>query len=254
MSKQIRVISDADWEVLKRIVSANQNLQQSSQRPLTNNQFRDGDDSMSPEVYIALPPDSGIPGLDSAASGSGSDNPPTEGDRPGSAICSIYRIINGELRPIPGLTKRVYNLSETAIESDWITVHREKTGIWLASVGGGSSSSVEIVRFRIKDFDNPPEFASENNPCSATAYVLSRPPGVSQVTGEIDGMIIVQDRTGCKLNAPYEDLLDQAGYAVYLTADVDPTTGIVDGPCPGMPTSGWEIIDICCKQDRCDQL
>lgn len=146
MSKQIRVVSDADWEVLKRLVAANKDMLQSSQRPLTNNQFRDGDDSMSPEVYIALPPDSGIPGLDSAASGSGSDNPPTEGDRPGSAICSIYRIINGELRPIPGLTKRVYNLSETAIESDWITVHREKTGIWLASVGGGSSAAEVVIK------------------------------------------------------------------------------------------------------------
>lgn len=146
MSKQIRVISDADWEVLKRLVAANQNLLQSSQRPLTNNQFRDGDDSMAPEVYIALVPAAGIPGLDSATSGSGSDNPPTEGDRPGSASCNIYKIIDGQLRPIPGLTRTVYNLSESTIDSDWITVQREKFGTWLASVGGGGSSSEVIIK------------------------------------------------------------------------------------------------------------
>lgn len=156
MAKQIRVISDSDWEVLKRIVAANQNLQQSPpQRPRSTGQYLDGDDSMSPEVYIALPPAGGIPALGRTTSagtgtGSGTSTSPQEWDTPGSATCGIYQIILDSER-IPNLIKVqgpdrvVYNLSASALPEDWLTVHRDKFGKWLAATSGSGCESQNTI-------------------------------------------------------------------------------------------------------------
>lgn len=144
MAIQVRVISDDDWNVLKRIVEANRNiLQNTPNRPSTNSQNQDGDDSMAPEVYIALPPSGGIPGLASAASGSGTDNPPTEGDQPGTAICNVYRVAGGKLKLVPGLTKTVHNLSESEIDQDWILIERDKFGTWCPTSSSLSPLSIK---------------------------------------------------------------------------------------------------------------
>lgn len=149
MTKQIRVISDDDWNVLKRIVSLNQNLQQTPlQRPSSMGQFLDGDDSMAPEVYIALPPFGGIPGLTSVAAGTSSDNPPTEGDRPGSALCTICKIVDGALIEVTGLSRTVYNISEADITQDWIVIERDKFGNWVP-VSFTASTSVNIKRGKL---------------------------------------------------------------------------------------------------------
>ena len=97
--------------------------------------------SFAPDVYIALPPSGGIPALTRAAGTSAGD-----GDKPGSAICNIYRIdytVDPEvLEPVDGLDATVFNLSTTAVDEDWIEVKRTKFGIWLAATS--SSSSLEI--------------------------------------------------------------------------------------------------------------
>lgn len=151
MTKQIRVISDSDWEVLKRVVAANQNLQQTpANRPTDNSQFRDGDDSMSPEVYIALPPSGGIPALtyaDVSGSGTATGSPGT-GDAPGSAVCSIFRISNDLLVPVPGLIRRVYNLSSTEITDSWVTVYRTKFGAWVCGVSGGGGCASQNTKIQ----------------------------------------------------------------------------------------------------------
>lgn len=149
MAKQLRVISDEDWMVLKKLVEQNRNtLQNPANRPSSIGQYLAGDDSMAPEVYIALPPSGGIPALDSITAGTSSDNPPAEGDRPGHAVCTIYQIVNGELKLMSGLTKTVYNLSESEIAQDWILIQRDKGGRWVA-VQGGSGASTNIKRGKL---------------------------------------------------------------------------------------------------------
>lgn len=239
MAKQLRVISDDDWEILKRLVESNRNLLQSPiTRPTANGQYLDGDDSMAPEVYIALPPADGIPGLDSVATGTGSDNPPTEGDRPGHASCNLYRIIDGELKLMSGISRTVYNLSESTIPQDWILVQRDKAGKWIAVVGG-SSGTANIIRFRI---------VSANNcgTCTATAKVISVMAGGSTVPEEDHyGQVTIIDRVGCVLNEPaVTALVGRKGYAAYMTSREE-------GPCPGLPETGWEIISMCDEESMC---
>ncbi|MES2790105.1 MAG: hypothetical protein V4719_10815 [Planctomycetota bacterium] len=113
--------------------------------------------------------------------------------------------------------------------------------------GGGGGGGAQQIRFSIVD---PLTFT---NPCEALAYVLSRPPGVTSVEEEYGGTVYVQDRVGCFLNAPAEDLIGRGGYATYLTVDPDIDIDFVPGAiCPGMNRSGWEITYLCCPQDRCD--
>lgn len=107
---------------------------------------------------------------------------------------------------------------------------------------GGSTGSggVLTIRFQLVD----PVFCEA---CTASADVISRPPGMSTVPEEVAGRVIVVDRLGCFLNEPSESLVGRVGYATYLT--VDPAHEI--GPCPGLPTTAWEIISLCCYENGC---
>lgn len=233
---QIRVISEEDWAILRKVVELNRNIvQNSTNRP--NTQFLDGDDSMAPEVYIALPPSGGIPALDSITVGTSSDNPPAEGDRPGHAVCNIYQIVDGELKLISGITRTVYNLSESEIAQDWILIQRDKFGRWLPSQGGSGGTGVQTIRFRITDPANC-------ELCTSIAEVISRPYGVSSVEEESGGLVTILDRAGCFLNEPIDSLVGRIGYASYLTSEEE-------GPCPGLPTTGWEIHSLCCAEEAC---
>lgn len=78
-------------------------------------------DLSGPEKYVMLPPSDGIPAV-SVTSG--------EGAAPGSALCSVYRILNGLLSDT-GKTRTVFNLSGTAITQQWIAPERDKYGSWI---------------------------------------------------------------------------------------------------------------------------
>jgi hypothetical protein len=108
-------------------------------RPGTERSWDIAEDHQAPEVYVAKPQDpggtgtgtgdgSGIPGL-TRATGTASY------DEPGVAACDIYKIYdnNGtpELRPIDGLERQVYNVSDAPIPQDWITTYRTKGGAWV---------------------------------------------------------------------------------------------------------------------------
>lgn len=89
----------------------------------------------SQDVYIALVAET----IPAATNNAGDDIPArVEGDKPGSAMCDIYHIINGELK-LMGLQKRVHNLGDDDIESGWISVKKTKSGDWLADTGGGAA-------------------------------------------------------------------------------------------------------------------
>lgn len=80
------------------------------------------------DVYVAKPPSSGIP--------------PRVDTKPGKATCDIYKIDKqDDLVAIPGLTKVVYNLSNTWIQSDYVSVEKLKSGKWVAGVEGGLGST-----------------------------------------------------------------------------------------------------------------
>lgn len=235
MPVQLRVITDEDWNILKKLVEQNRNqLQSPITRPTANSQFMDGDDSMAPEVYIALPPADGIPGLDSITVGSGTDNPPAEGDRPGHAECNIYRIVDGELKLVSGLTRTVYNLSESTIEQDWILIERDKFGTWVPVVGSrGGSSEGTIIRFTI---------VSAGDCGGWLVSIDARPCGVGTLPGEHDGYLIAYAVLTC-----LEPAVGMTGYAQYMTGESIYCEGTGTGS--GDPESSscrWEITSLCC--------
>jgi len=116
----------------KRIVQQGLNVLRSIRRE--RKASRQKHKFQSPDIYIALPPGGGIPGLTEAA-GTGAD------DTPGSATCTIHRIDStGDIEAYPNaLDKTVYNLSREAIpktyngvDQNWILVVRSKQGKWIA--------------------------------------------------------------------------------------------------------------------------
>lgn len=86
----------------------------------------------SPSVYVAWPPENGIPALTVV----GDVGPDGGRDQPGSAECDIYRIDNlastPDLQAVSDLTKVVYNLTESDIPRRWIAVQRTAFGQWVA--------------------------------------------------------------------------------------------------------------------------
>ena len=109
-----------------------------SQRPPHAHPTPEDHHHLSPEVYVARPakdPDTGDPGSIPALE-TGTSN-----DFPGCWPCDIYQIVlssdedhDWELQAITNLNFPVYNLTKTAISSDWILVVRDKGGSWIAAV------------------------------------------------------------------------------------------------------------------------
>lgn len=96
----------------------------------------------TPEVYLAMTPAGGIPGLVTSP-GTGS----LEHVTAGSADCEMWRLQlwNNELSPL-GFKKTVWNTSATAIAgATLILVVRDKFGAWVASQPGGGTFSYEVT-------------------------------------------------------------------------------------------------------------
>jgi len=118
---------EADQRILKEVVrqfrAGIRNPQQQNVPPT--------DDPQAPETYIALPPLQGI----SALSRVGTADIPQEGDTPGSADCEIYKIkSDGTLEKVSTFTQKVYNLSATGIDQEWVQIARDKFGFWIADI------------------------------------------------------------------------------------------------------------------------
>lgn len=124
---------DVNW--LKWARRRLEGLLQNNPSALLSEVLADSHDQ-APETYIALVPEEGIPACEPAV---GTGGPAFQaGDIPGYADCGIYRITNGALAYTRAI-KRVYNLTGSDITERWITVVRDKFGIWLAQTGGSSS-------------------------------------------------------------------------------------------------------------------
>lgn len=269
-------VSEEDARVLQRLL--NDYYQQSpatKSRPPAEQAFTLGQDHQAPEVYVAKPylavgesagtatgDDAIIPALTEPSSTAAGSYPV-----PGKAKCVIYQVIEDEqhspqLRPICGEANKtecfrwVYNVSPSAISSQYFPVMRDKYGRWLAMVGGGGS---QIIRFALVDVTC--------STCWAEGEVLSRPPGIGSVMHERDfttyiygDPVVVRsvplfDRALCNiLYEPREDLIGRTGYAVLLdgantAAGCEPELGI--GIDIEYTLVRWEILTLCGSWDVC---
>lgn len=104
--------------------------------------------------------------------------------------------------------------------------------------GGGGAN---LVRFRIISADNC-------GTCTATAQVLSIISGGSTVPGRDPdtGYITIYGKVGCELNGDTDAMEFQKGYAAYMTTVDDRYD-----PCPGLPTTCWEIVSLCPYNETC---
>lgn len=86
------------------------------------------------ELYIAIPPSGGIPAME------GED---IEDFDLGYETCPVYKMLfDGTTKKLVVINKQdkiIHNITKSVIPGDKpILVHRDKFGIWIASVGGGS--------------------------------------------------------------------------------------------------------------------
>lgn len=88
-----------------------------------------GEDSQSPETYIAKPVSSTIPAL--------TDNGTTDEATVGEGEVEIYQIVDGVLQAT-GIIKTVHNLSDRAFQRDFLIITREKFGKWIVVTGSVS--------------------------------------------------------------------------------------------------------------------
>lgn len=249
--------SDSDLRLLKNLIALfRDNRFNIPLKSKFDDSFAGEEDHQAPEVYIARPQTAeGIPGLIR-----GTDPDP---DIAGVATCDIYRILlnsmgQAEIVGILELDREVYNLSEDSIGQDWIIVHRDKFGYWLTQPPGTGGSSFLRVRAEILSVDCPDFIPSESDAYlkSAICKVLSRPCGVSRVTGENDdGEILVYDRLGCVFNEAEGDLIGRQLKADYLDSGFLGTGTVIEGT--GTGTFGnqpcqWEADFLCCPPDSCD--
>lgn len=134
----------------------------------------------APEVYVARTPAGGIPALVEQA-GTGI------ADQPGSATCRVYRLLpqagGKRLRPIPGLTKLVYNLSNSPIGAfRWVLVARDKLGDWFVVAiypvpdapfsGGGDTGTGDTGTGTVPAF--PPDFPPGFLVCESSGFWVYR--------------------------------------------------------------------------------
>jgi len=124
-------LTEEDKRIVQKALNALRSIRKERKASNRKHKFQ------SPDIYIALPPGGGIPGLTEAA-GTSTD------DTPGSADCTIYRIdSDGDFEIYEGLEKTVYNITHVTIPAkrgtsdNWIIVIRSKQGKWLAIDAGG---------------------------------------------------------------------------------------------------------------------
>lgn len=209
------VLSSHDIAVLKEVVrSVRERRQNTTNRPYVPTEM-----APAPEVYVALTPAGGIPGLTKAADEFG------EFDQPGYADCDIYRVVTDAGTPtlrLMGITKKILNLSEDEIgENTWQLVKRDKGGQWFADSGSGSSTSTEMEWVRILDIDsfNPASGTGTNQP----DYYLGRVQDFDVNTGEFF------DRSG-SAPSPTGTGTVPLDIAVYMHGGYIPVENDVDEP------------------------
>lgn len=140
------LMNEHDRFVLQQMLNEQKrNVKNTRGRARTENSFVDGVDAQSVDHYIAYV-EGTIPALvgEDVGTGTGSVSGPG-GAMPGSALCRVYKIVNGVLRDA-GFHRRVFNLTAGDISATWITCTKDKFGNWVANLGGPSTILVKITQ------------------------------------------------------------------------------------------------------------
>lgn len=120
MNRELNFFADEDVEVLRSLIAREK--QRPLNAPYRNNPAPNTD--QMPEVHVAK-----TTGLMPAL-----EVHPTGQDEPGSALCTIYRLLEGKLWSLTIPTAVVYNLGSSAIpDGSWILVQRDRFGDWYVS-------------------------------------------------------------------------------------------------------------------------
>lgn len=242
MAKKPKFLSEDDLRILQRVIDRERRQIINAPALTSTERWDQGEDHQAPEVYVALPPSGGIPA---------STVTPISGDVPGSADCTIYQVLiesgTPRLRPITGLTKKVYNITDTAVSRVWTPVSRDKFGRWIALAGGGGGGGPNIIQFQI--------VTADCQSLCAIATVQARNCGDTRVGDEV----LVHDAVGCFLTGSEALLEGLKGYAVEMNgSDQCAGTGTWPSQWTGTgtsesPTAGcsWHIISLCCATESC---
>lgn len=137
MADKMFVLSEQDRRVLLRLIAREKQRSARSFGSARENRPED-EEYPTPELYIALTPPGGINALTSdtgTGSGTGTGTTVGEGNTPGWATCTIYRVVrSGGVPNLKYLRKNqeVLNLSTSVIAGNtWVQVNKDKFGEWL---------------------------------------------------------------------------------------------------------------------------
>lgn len=154
-------LTERDHQLLQRFLRAARREPQNIRgQSFERQKMLEAEGHQSPEVYLALPPEDGIPPI------LRSQLTHEIEDQLGSAVCQIYRMINGIAYPVSNVTRLVYNPTDSYIPRyldiaigtggtgdypNWIPVHKTKFGQWIVGMGAGTPN---YVGYTTEDIDN----------------------------------------------------------------------------------------------------
>lgn len=131
-------LSAEDVAAIRALIADSRNrIQQVNTQNRAGDQSIDHQEVFTPEVYVALSPAGGIPGMVGASG------------VPGSVNCVIQRLINGQLSGLDPFFKTVYNLSETIPAGIWVIVGRDKFGTWWVLSSQGEIAGTGTVTLNV---------------------------------------------------------------------------------------------------------
>lgn len=149
-------LSPHDRELVQEIIT--EVKRQIGNRPIYTD--REEDQLFTPETYIAFTPEGGIP---ARTEGPGTGSGAGQDDVMAYADCEVYQkvYISGvEYLKRTGFTRRVFNLSDTAIpQFSWVVITRDKWGTWIAIPTAVGSS--DYLFGDIAGIVNPPPDAQD---------------------------------------------------------------------------------------------
>jgi len=227
-------------------------------RPSQELAFAEAQDFPSSDVYVALPQEtSGVPALTKL--GTGTDTNAQEGDQPGSARCDIYKVsILDEIAQLTliGHDKEVFNLSTTALEQDWFTVHRTNFGSWMAVTGGVCASQNAILQIHNIGPAGGGTFSMDLNVLGVTdTLTFNYDSTAAQTKAEVethtqvalDDVLVSGDMPFVSVEIEFQNNLADTHIAVPTNVDI---TNLVDGPGTGTPQTQRHRSNPCSHTER----
>jgi len=227
----------AQIDVLRIVLEQAPNTEQSVPGGRSNSAWSSGDSWQTPEVYVALVPSGGIPALDfgegSGGTGTGTDvgvitGTGLQADTPGSARCQIWKIIPDGLGDftivrVGNQTQLVFNLSTTAIDQQWVSIHKTSFGRWIAGISSVSDVAGSVTRYGILDADLIAATNALTNPGTAELSIYDGQPDIVD-TGKNLTVVNRNTETGTIVEGTFMVVIRHNAEWVPIAGDCDITT------------------------------